>query len=105
VDAGAVLRVLKEEQVVAKDATWKNVPFYKPHESTEHPSGYSGRVGIHEVLSVSAATKELIMKNATSDDLEKQAKSEGMLTMAEDGIFKAAQGVTTIEEVLRVISE
>ncbi|MBI4088173.1 hypothetical protein HY418_02195 [Candidatus Kaiserbacteria bacterium] len=45
------------------------------------------------------------MKNATSDDIDKQARSEGMLTMTEDGIFKAAQGLTTIEEVLRVVTE
>ena len=45
------------------------------------------------------------MKNATGDAIEKQARSEGMLTMSEDGIFKAAQGVTTIEEVLRVVTE
>ena len=45
------------------------------------------------------------MKNATSAELEKQAKSEGMLTMLEDGIYKCAAGLTTIEEVLRVVSE
>jgi type II secretory ATPase GspE/PulE/Tfp pilus assembly ATPase PilB-like protein len=45
------------------------------------------------------------MKNATGDEIQKQAHSEGMLTMSEDGIFKAAQGMTTIEEVLRVITE
>ena len=45
------------------------------------------------------------MKNATGDEIEAQARKEGMLTMSEDGIFRAAQGVTTIEEVLRVITE
>jgi type II secretory ATPase GspE/PulE/Tfp pilus assembly ATPase PilB-like protein len=45
------------------------------------------------------------MRSATADEIHKQARSEGMMTMSEDGIFKAAQGVTTIEEVLRVISE
>jgi len=45
------------------------------------------------------------MKNATSDQIEEQAMNEGMMTMIEDGIFKAVQGITTIEEVLRVISE
>jgi len=104
-DAGAILRALKEEKAVPNDATWKNIPFFKPKKSAECPTGYSGRIGIHEVLPVNATVKELIMKNATGDDIEKQAKSEGMLTMAEDGIFKAAQGITTIEEVLRVITE
>lgn len=105
VDQGAILRSLKEEKVVPKDATWKNVPFYSPKATTANPSGYAGRVGIHEVLPVTATIKELIMKSASADEIEKQARSEGMLTMPEDGIFKAAQGTTTIEEVLRVITE
>jgi type IV pilus assembly protein PilB len=105
VDAGNVLRALKEEKAVAKDATWNKIPFFSPKESTEAPSGYQGRVGIYEVLPVTQTIKELVMKNATGDDIEKQAKAEGMLTMSEDGIFRAAQGVTTIEEVLRVVSE
>ena len=67
--------------------------------------GYSGRIGIHEVLKVTSTIKELIMKGSTSEEIEEQAKTEGMLTMIEDGIFKAAQGITTIEEVLRVITE
>ena len=45
------------------------------------------------------------MGNGTGDAIEARARSEGMLTMSEDGIFKAVQGVTTIEEVLRVIAE
>ena len=105
VDAGAVLRALKDEAAVAKDATWKNISFYKAKETPESPSGYTGRVGIYETLSVTPTIKELVMKNATADEVEKQARSEGMLTMSEDGIFKAVQGVTTIEEVLRVITE
>jgi len=105
VDAGAVLKALKEEKAIAKDATWKNVPFYKPKETTEFPTGYSGRKGIYEAFPMTSTVKELVMKNATTDALEKQARSEGMLTMVEDGIFKAAQGLTTIEEVLRVVTE
>lgn len=105
VDAGAVLRTLKDEKAVAKEATWNKILFASPKESTEAPSGYQGRIGIYEVLPVTQTIKELVMKNATGDDIEKQAKSEGMLTMAEDGIFRAAQGITTIEEVLRVVAE
>jgi type II secretory ATPase GspE/PulE/Tfp pilus assembly ATPase PilB-like protein len=105
VDAGAVLRALKDEKAVAKEATWKNIPFYSPKESTASPSGYTGRVGIYEVLPITQTLKELVIKNATGDEIEKQAKAEGMLTMSEDGIFKAAQGITTIEEVLRVVAE
>ena len=56
------------------------------------------------IMPVTSTIKEMVMKNATADEIEKQAKSEGMLSMIEDGIFKASQGVTTIEEVLRVIT-
>jgi type IV pilus assembly protein PilB len=105
VDAGVVLRALKEEKVVSKDATWKNIPFYHPQPSPKSASGFSGRIGIYEVLLVTNTIKELMMKNSADSEIEKQARTEGMLTMSEDGIFKAAQGLTTIEEVLRVITE
>ncbi|MFA7309913.1 MAG: GspE/PulE family protein [Candidatus Paceibacterota bacterium] len=105
IDAGAVLKSLKEEKAVAKDATWKNIPFFKPHEGGQSPSGYSGRLGIYEVLPVTSTIKEMVMANKTGDEIEAQARKEGMLTMSEDGIFRAAQGMTTIEEVLRVITE
>ncbi|HEY4519792.1 MAG TPA: GspE/PulE family protein [Candidatus Paceibacterota bacterium] len=104
-NAGVVLKALKEEKILGKNATWKDIVFSKPKDTAACPSGYSGRTGIYEVLSVTATIKELIMKNATGDEVENRAKEEGMLTMTEDGIFKAAQGVTSIEEVLRVISE
>ena len=105
IDAGTVLRALKEEKGVAKDATWKNVPFYRPKDTAECPSGYAGRVGIYEVLPVTATIKELVMANATGDAIEERARKEGMLTMSEDGIFKAAQGITTIGGSARVITE
>ncbi len=105
VDPATVLKTLKEEKIVANDTMWKNVPFYHPTESLDHPSGYSGRVGIYEVLTMSPTIKELIMSNATGDAIHDQARKDGMMSMSEDGIFKAAQGLTSIEEVLRVITE
>jgi type IV pilus assembly protein PilB len=105
VDLPRMLAFLKAERIVGEDATWEKIPFWKPKVSAEHPEGYAGRIGIHEVLKVSPAVKEIIMQGGTADAIEKRAKEEGMMTMAEDGIFKAVQGVTTLEEVLRVISE
>lgn len=105
VDPGNVLKALKAEKIVAPEVTWKNVPFWKPKPTPENKEGFQGRVGIYEVLPVTATIKELVMKNATGDEINKQARAEGMLTMSEDGIFKCVQGLTTIEEVLRVISE
>ena len=62
-------------------------------------------MGIHEVLEMSPTIKEMVMAEKTGDDIEKQARNEGMLTMMEDGMYKAARGLTSIEEVLRVVSE
>ena len=56
-------------------------------------------------MSVTETIKELIVKRATSDQIQEQAEREKMRTMVEDGFVKAAQGVTTIEEVLRVMTE
>ncbi len=105
VDLDRILGFLKQEKVVAEDADWKTVPFYRPTKSEESEDGFKGRVGIHEVLSMSNAIKELILKGSSQAQIEEQAKKEGMMTMIEDGMFLAVQGVTTTEEVLRVISE
>ena len=105
VDLDRVLKFLKDEKIVSPSSSWKDIPFYKPKPNPECPDGYSDRIGIHEVLQMSSTIKNLVMSSATSDDIEKQAKSEGMMTMLEDGIFKCVQGITTVEEVLRVIHE
>ncbi len=100
-----VLKALKEEKVIKASDTWSTVSFYKPEKSEDCADGYSGRIGLYEVLRMSPTIKELVLKNASGDDLEMQARKEGMMTMIEDGIFKAVQGMTTIEEVFRVVSE
>lgn len=105
VDIEHMLSILREEKRVPPKATIKQVPFYKPKENGMCPDGYSSRIGIHEILPVTHAIRDLIVKGAPAEEIEAQAKREGMLTMVEDGIFKAAEGITTIEEVLRVIAE
>lgn len=67
--------------------------------------GYKGRVGIFEVLAVSAEIQELTLKRASADALEEQAFKEGMISMLEDGLDKISAGTTTIEEVLRAVRE
>jgi len=104
-DVGRLRTLLEEEGIIKKGTPWKDIPFYKPKESGECPDGYQNRIGIHETLTINETIKQLIMHNATADEIEKQAKTEGMITMLEDGIFKAVQGFTTIEEVLRVTRE
>ncbi len=68
-------------------------------------SGYKGRIGIYEVLEVTEKMGELILKRASAEEINKQAKEQGMITMLQDGFMKAKQGITTIEEVLRVTKE
>ncbi len=104
VDLDRVLEALKAGKIVKPTETWDKITFWKPMANGEG-DGFKSRVGIHEVLQMSSSIKDLIMKGATSDQIEAQAKKEGMLTMIEDGIFKCVQGLTTIEEVLRVITE
>lgn len=100
-----VLQTLKDEKFILPEATWNDVVFYHPKENGISEDGYHGRMGIHEVFEMSPSIKEMIIAHKTGDELEVQARKEGMLTMLEDGIYKAARGMTSIEEVLRVISE
>lgn len=78
---------------------WKADETFNADEAQE---GYKGRLGIYEVLTNSSAIQKLIMSHATSDQIQAQAISEGMMTMQIDGLIKALRGETTVEEVLRV---
>lgn len=100
-----ILTALKEEGIVGKETTWETLTFYKPKSSPECEEGYKGRIGIHEVLRMSPVVRDLSVASASAEKIEEQARKEGMLTMLEDGIFQAAQGLTSIEEVFRVVSE
>ncbi|HMP67376.1 MAG TPA: GspE/PulE family protein [Candidatus Paceibacterota bacterium] len=99
-----VHKALVDEKIIKPDTEWTKIPFYKP-TTKDDDDGYSGRIGIQEILKVSEPIRELIIKNASAEKIESQARAEGMLTMIEDGIYKSVLGITTIEEVLRVVSE
>jgi type IV pilus assembly protein PilB len=105
VDLDRMLQMLKDEKLIGPKDTWENVPFFKPVKSTDSPDGYSNRIGIHEVLKVTASIKEMIIRGSSQDEIEIQAKKEGMMTILEDGIFQAVLGNTSLEEVFRVVSE
>ena len=81
-DFARVLATLKEEGKIGKDVLWKDVQFSRPVPSSEHPDGYQGLIGIQEV----AQEGRLIGLN-----------------LIEDAVFKAAQGITSIEEVKKLI--
>lgn len=105
IDPDKLLDILRKEKVIKPTETWKDVKFYKPTPSGDCPDGYRDRIGIHEVLGMSESIKEMTVKHASSDEVEVQARKEGMITMLEDGIMIAAKGITSIEEVLRVTSD
>ncbi len=65
-------------------------------------TGYAGRVGINEVFMLTSAVKKLILSKAGEIEIKSLARREGMLTMREDALIKAAKGLTTLEEVVRV---
>jgi type II secretory ATPase GspE/PulE/Tfp pilus assembly ATPase PilB-like protein len=67
-----------------------------------HMTGYSGRIGVFEVLEITKAIRDLITKRQDADVILQKAIQEGMTTMLDDGLEKVFQGLTTIEEVLRV---
>lgn len=104
-DIDKILDFLKEDKILSERSTIKDIQFYRPKPSKDCLDGYSGRIGIYEVLQVTDTIKDLIVKRATTKEIANQAIKEGMRTMIEDGIVKAAQGFTSIEEVLRVIME
>jgi len=81
------------------------IRLWRPRPSALTPTGYLGRTTIMEFLVVDDALRSLVMRHATSGEIEREARARGMRTMYEDGLAKALAGLTTIEEVLRVTEE
>ncbi|MEK7620753.1 MAG: GspE/PulE family protein [Patescibacteria group bacterium] len=71
-------------------------------DSPRTPGGYSGRVGLYEVIDMTEEIQNLVIQRATSPQIEKLAISQGLVTMRQDGYFKVLQGLTSIDEVNRV---
>ncbi|MBI4022122.1 MAG: type II/IV secretion system protein, partial [Candidatus Andersenbacteria bacterium] len=108
-DTELVLAALRREKVVPESAGWDDVSVYQyqPDKACNVcRDGYRGRVGIYEVMEITPELQELIMPETTSVQLEQAArKQQQFVTMLEDGFIKVVQGVTTLEEVLRVARE
>ncbi len=111
-DLKRVLDCLKKEGIVKPTDDWPTIPFYRPKVMPEEAvsqtldtDGYDGRISINEVLPMSRAMRELTLEGSSAETLTEQARSDGMLTMLEDGIFKAAQGITSLEEVFSAVIE
>ena len=77
--------------------------FYRPKGcSACGDTGYKGRIGLYEVLIVTEQIELLTIKHASSDEIREVAHSEGMKTLFEDGLEKVKQGLTSLEEIMRV---
>ena len=67
-------------------------------------TGYRGRLAILEVLQVTDAIRGLTVERSSAEVIKRQAVAEGMRTLREDGLIKALEGLTSVEEVLRVVA-
>jgi type IV pilus assembly protein PilB len=84
----------------------KDLLFYRGRGCQQcNNSGYKGRLGIYEVLEIDETIAQLILQKASRAEIEKAALTNGMVTIVQDGFIKAKQGITSIEEVLRVTKE
>lgn len=110
---GHLLPKTKEEVAnVSADLGYKDLPLagqtaytlVKGRDTPATPHGYAGRAGIFEVMDVTEAIQNLIVKRATSVEIQHKAIEQGMITMRQDGYLKALTGITTLEEVNRVTS-
>jgi general secretion pathway protein E len=81
------------------------IHLWRPRPSALTPTGYLGRTTIMEFLVVNDRLRRMVLQHAGMNELERAAREDGMRTMYEDGLLKAMQGVTTLEEVLRVCED
>jgi len=91
-------------KIEAKD-NWNSIKLYKPSGCDQCSGGYKGRIGIFEALEVDDDMGKMISQKSSTEEIENKAREKGMLTMLEDGFLKTIQGITSVEEVLRVTKE
>ena len=102
----ALLKMVQSAQASFDKPKSTKLTFWRPKSDLKgEKTGYKGRMGIYEVLKNTQDVQNLIVANGTSDEIQEKSISEGMLTMQLDGLVKAAIGMTTIEEILRVTRE
>ncbi len=107
VDVGFLLESLEKHGAIAsRKQQPETLLFFRGRGCKQcNETGYKGRVGIYELLEVTPAVREAITSNVTPEQLLPIAREQGMITLIQDGFLKAKNGVTTIEEVLRVTKE
>jgi len=107
VDLVKLLEILVREKIVPSSTeNWEEITFTKGEGCARcNNTGFKGRMGIYEVIEVDDEIRALISERKEAEAIEKKATEKGVVTMLQDGFIKAAQGATTIEEVLRVTQE
>jgi len=99
--SGETLRALN---ITEEEAA--SIPFYRPVGCDScHQTGYRGRIGIYEVMKISDRLRRMIAQRASEDAIREVAQSTGMLTLGDDALAKVKAGITTAEELLRVVTE
>jgi type IV pilus assembly protein PilB len=109
-DTEKIMEMFKKAKIlgdkIKKNDKWSDIKFYKANGCDQcSKEGYHGRIGIFEVLELDEDMEKIISQKATSEELENKARERGMVTMVEDGFIKAVQGITSIEEILRVTKD
>lgn len=98
--------LVKEKVIDSVDIPLSELLFYRGKGCKQcNNNGYKGRIGIYETLEITPDIQKLIMQKASARELFEAAKKQNMLTLFEDGIIKAKNGITTIEEIIRVTKE
>ncbi len=107
IDVKTLMVSLEREKIISLNKqSMESLLFYRGKGCKEcNHDGYKGRMGIYEVLEVTPDVSDLIIRKATDTELKAAARKQNMITILEDGFIKAKQGITTIEEVLRVSKE
>jgi len=104
-DLKNIMEIYKKNNLVKGSIGWRDLEFYKGKGCNQCKDGYKGRMGIYEVLEVTPVIGDLVLKDSSSEVIMKKAKEQGMITMLEDGFIKAKNGITTIDEIVRVTKE
>lgn len=108
-DMDAIFKVILKNKDLEKSlkskSKWEEIKLFKSQGCDQCHGGYRGRLGIFEVLEIDEDIKKMISQKATSEEIERKAREKGMSTMVEDGFIKVVQGITSLEEILRVTKE
>lgn len=106
-DDNIIIKTLEKEKIITDaNKTIETLLFYQGKGCKQcNNTGYKGQIGIYETLEVTPAMAKLIIGKASSAKIKKQAQNQGMLSMVEDGFIKAKNGITTIEEILRITKD